>query len=192
MPFERVETLKPVPQARCDDPAQPSDTGWYARLAKAMTAVSPDALAVVRADAEYVAEATLPRTLSGAMDGVAWTSARLRSGIVVGSVQSGKTANMLATSALLLDRGLAVLVILSGTRVALWLQTYERVLAQLDGSDAETSWQRSAHRVLVPSPDDVLGDGGRADPHSYLRINRVKISSAIRERRPVIFVVPKV
>ena len=49
-------------------------------------------------------------------------------GLVVGAVQSGKTASMVAVSCLALDEGFNIVVIVSGTRTSLWRQTLNRAL----------------------------------------------------------------
>jgi hypothetical protein len=108
--------------------------------------------------------------------------------MVVGSVQSGKTASMLGVAALCLDQGLDILVLLAGTRVGLWLQTYERLLAQLDGSTPDTAWQRSAERLILPQPEDVLNTA-RTQPMQYL--NKPKARMALSNGIPIICVVPK-
>jgi hypothetical protein len=41
----------------------------------------------------------------------------------MGSVQSGKTASMLGVSALAIDNGIDIIVVLAGTRLSLWRQT---------------------------------------------------------------------
>jgi hypothetical protein len=112
----------------------------------------------------------------------------LRTGMVLGSVQSGKTASMLGVAALALDQGAELVVLLAGTRVGLWLQTYERLLLQLDGSTLETAYRRSHARLLLPQPDDVLRQA-RADPTSYLQ--RQKARQALDDGKPILFVVPK-
>ena len=70
----------------------------------------------------------------------------------MGAVQSGKTASMLAVIAKALDAGVDAVVVLAGTRTALWQQTFERLVSQLDTFDQP--WTR---RVFVPEP-------GRPEP----------------------------
>lgn len=60
-----------------------------------------------------------------------WPASRERSGVVVGAVQSGKTASMIGMIARSLDRAVNVVVVLGGRQTALWRQTTERVRAQL-------------------------------------------------------------
>jgi hypothetical protein len=108
--------------------------------------------------------------------------------MAVGSVQSGKTASMLGVAAMCLDEGVDILILLAGTRVGLWLQTYERLLGQLDGSTPETAWLRSAERLILPQPEDVLNEA-RAQPTQYL--NKPKARSALAKGIPILCVVPK-
>lgn len=145
---------------------------------------------VVETDAKYIADRAMPM-INGKLDQQAYSEGRVRTGVVVGSVQSGKTASMLAVGALLLDRQVDILIFLAGTRVPLWLQTYERLLSQLDGSSADTAWQRNKTRTLIPQPEDVLRNEGRVDAASYLRGPRRRAEKALVDRKPLIIVVPK-
>ncbi|MER9926721.1 Z1 domain-containing protein [Mesorhizobium sp. M0048] len=81
-----------------------------------------------------------------------------------------------------------MIILLAGTRVGLWLQTYERLLGQLDGSTPANAFRRRASRLILPQPDDVLNEQ-RADPARYLQ--RPLARQALRARRPIICVVPK-
>jgi hypothetical protein len=166
------------------------DATWWERLRRALGSHTPTALRVLNDDADMIASAIAPRC-GDDPDVARWGSTRVRTGIVVGSVQSGKTANMLAVAAKALDRGVDIIVILAGTRIALWLQTYERALQQLDGSSAETAYRRDRVRVLVPSPNDVLGETSRADARQYIGAHRRRIADAARTRLPMIIIVPK-
>lgn len=145
---------------------------------------------VVEEDARYIADRVMPM-IGRVLDQDAYGEARVRTGVVVGSVQSGKTASMLAVGALILDRQVDVLIFLAGTRVPLWLQTYERLLSQLDGSSVDTAWKRDKIRTLIPQPEDVLGSEARVDPIAYLRGQRRRAEKGLTERIPLIIVVPK-
>jgi hypothetical protein len=176
-----TETLRPV-RVPPPPPQSGADAGeWWKRYSLALRSFSPDARRAIEHDSAMIAAAAMPSA-----DGPA-----VRTGIVVGSVQSGKTASMLAVAALLLDQGLDVLVVLSGTRIPLWLQTYERLLEQLDGSSPESAWSRDRERALVPAPADVLGESVRVDPATYLAGMRVRVRQAGARRKPCIFVIPK-
>lgn len=180
-------TVVPVPPPG-PEPDPGAGDGWWPRYRAAVAPrLSPIGLEVLEADARYIADRATPMR-DGEVDAAAWPESRVRTGMVVGSVQSGKTASMLAVAALCLDQGVDILVLLAGTRVGLWLQTYERLLTQLDGSTLETAWQRSGARLLLPQPEDVL-NAVRAEPSRYL--NKVKAKSALQRGLPIIFVVPK-
>jgi hypothetical protein len=161
---------------------------WWARYrASVEDRLSPTALSVLEADARYIIEKALPRK-AGAIDITAWPESRVRTGMVVGSVQSGKTASMLGVAAMALDAGVDLLILLAGTRVSLWLQTYERLLSQLDGSTADNAYRRRADRLILPQPADILHEQ-RADPARYLQ--RPLARQALRAGRPIICVIPK-
>jgi hypothetical protein len=190
-----IEILRPVAAPRATAKLQDStvivDGTWWGQYAKSLTGLPEDTRLVVSDDARYIADSAVPIGGDGMLDWAAFGEDRVRTGIVVGSVQSGKTASMLAVAALLLDRDVDLVVILAGTRVALWLQTYERLLSQLDGSSLGTHWKRSKLRTLVPQPDDILSGDERVDPYQYLRGARTRVINALRTGSPSIFVIPK-
>lgn len=162
---------------------------WWTRYRTSIEErLSSTALSVLETDARYIIEKALPRDTAGRFDRAAWPESRTRTGMVVGSVQSGKTASMLGVAALALDAGVDLLILLAGTRVSLWLQTYERLLAQLDGSTAETAYRRRAERLILPQPADILNEL-RADPARYLQ--RPLARQALRSDRPIVCVIPK-
>ncbi len=161
---------------------------WWSRYhASVEGRLSPTALSVLEADAQYIVGKALPRDKDG-LDLSAWPASRVRTGMVVGSVQSGKTASMLGVAAKALDAGVDLLILLAGTRVSLWLQTYERFLAQLDGSSADNAYLRRNERLILPQPADILYEQ-RADPTRYLQ--RPLARQALRAERPIICIVPK-
>jgi len=162
---------------------------WWTRYRSSVEGrLSLTALSVLEADAQYIIDKAIPRDESGCMDSSAWPESRVRTGMVVGSVQSGKTASMLGVAAKALDAGVDLLVFLAGTRVSLWLQTYERFLAQLDGSTADNAYKRRNERLILPQPADILFEQ-RADPGRYLQ--RPLARQALRAGRPIICIVPK-
>lgn len=189
-----VETLRPVALNGSGCPPEAiqenKSCSWWDRYSLAISKLPEDTRSILEADARYISTCALPM-IGREVDISAFGRDRVRTGIVVGSVQSGKTANMLAVAALLLDCHVDMLVILAGTRVALWLQTYERLLNQLDGTDLYSAWQRNSHRVLVPQPEDILSGDERVDPVRYLRGARLRVKNALENQRPIIFVVPK-
>ena len=161
---------------------------WWARYRASVEGrLSQTALSVLEEDARYIIEKALPHA-GKALDVAAWPETRVRTGMVVGSVQSGKTASMLGVAAMALDAGVDLLILLAGTRVSLWLQTYERLLGQLDGSTAENAYRRRSERLILPQPADILNDQ-RADPARYLQ--RPLARQALKAGRPIICVIPK-
>lgn len=184
--------IVPVGEARAtESPDAGSAIGgapWWARYRASVEGrLSQTALSVLEEDARYIIEKALPHA-GKALDVGAWPETRVRTGMVVGSVQSGKTASMLGVAAMALDAGVDLLILLAGTRVSLWLQTYERLLGQLDGSTAENAYRRRSERLILPQPADILNDQ-RADPARYLQ--RPLARQALKAGRPIICVIPK-
>lgn len=161
---------------------------WLERYkALGLSRLSPAASAVVEQDARMLAsDCIVPYTSDN------WPKTRVRRGLVVGAVQSGKTASMLAVCACLLDRGVDVLVILAGTRIALWKQTYERLLKELDGTSTTSFRQRRKQRLIIPHPAPLLDAEQRPGAPTYMAGEVSRFRQALAKRRPVILVIPKV
>ena len=66
-------------------------------------------------------------------------------GLVVGNVQSGKTANMAALMAMAADYGWNMFIVLSGTIENLRIQTLERLLGDLNREGCNLSWYGISH-----------------------------------------------
>lgn len=186
------ELVAPVPPRNDSDEA--GENGWWTQYRRRLggEGLSRTAIEAISDDSRRIADLAVPLQDSSSLDISAWGSTRLRRGIVVGSVQSGKTASMLGVSALALDRGVAVIVVLAGTRIALWKQTYERVLGQLDGSAPRDNRLRTRVRTLVPLPLDLLVDGARPSADEYLATVEASAERAMELGRPLICVVPKI
>jgi len=75
-------------------------------------------------------------------------------GLVVGNVQSGKTANMAALMSMAADYGWNMFIVLSGTIENLRLQTLDRLLSDLNLSGCNLTWCGISH----PSPSCTLED----------------------------------
>src|SRR4051812_22355031 len=174
-----------------DRPALPEHAkpSWWARYAESLDAssISPTSRAVIQADSRYIVE----KGIFGAGDPAdgQWPEGRARQGIVMGAVQSGKTASMLGVAALSLDAGVDMIVVLAGTRIALWQQSLSRLLDQLDAVDEDVT-DRSQRRVLVPDPLAMRQAQG-GSPSRLYAINGPALRRAIERRRPVIAVVLK-
>lgn len=162
--------------------------GWLARYDQlGLASLSPTARQVVHEDSAHIVDkCLLPASAPN------WPASRTRTGIVVGAVQSGKTASMLAVSARLLDRGLDIIIILAGTRIALWRQTYERLLRDLDGTTTETFRTRKRERLLIPYPAALLDAVARPGAPTYMAREGSMFERSLHRKRPVIIVIPKV
>ncbi len=161
------------------------DGGWWAeyerRVGRRMGAT---ARRVLDADCEYI----LRKGVLGAgrAGEPAWPADRVRTGLVMGAVQSGKTASMLGVVAKALDEGVDIVVVLAGTRIGLWRQTYERLRSQLDvepSADVD-----GARRILVPGPaavTEVLA------PRDLYRVTTAQGARVVRGEVPLVAVVMK-
>lgn len=165
--------------------AQPTET-WWSRYAAELKDLTPTARAALEADCRYILE----RGIFGAgdPDPTVWSANRVRTGLVVGSVQSGKTASMLGVTALALDQGVDIVVVLAGTRLSLWRQTYERLIDQLDVGDS--SAQRIARRLLCPTPGVALSVESTVLATTY-RMAPAAVRKKLNDRKPLIVVAMK-
>ena len=103
----------------------------------------------------------------------------------MGSVQSGKTASMLGVSALAIDNGLDIIVVLAGTRLSLWRQTYERLVQQLDSGKDDV--QKIKRRLLCPLPGIALSDQTHPLATTY-RLPPAQVRQRLSQGKPVIIV----
>lgn len=180
------DTLTPAGLSEPKEP--PQDESWTARFRRlGLQGLTPVALEVVEADSAFIVDKCIVPPCAEDR----WSSAtRVRTGMVVGAVQSGKTASMLAVAARLLDRGTDILVVLAGTRIALWQQTLERLLRQLDGTTAKTRRERRSSRFFMPDPDAVLG-AERPSPPEYVKQAKRSLLRSLGSSKPIIIVIPK-
>lgn len=114
-----------------------------------------------------------------------WPSSRIRAGAVIGSVQSGKTASMLGVSAKCLDNGIDIVILLSGTRTALWKQTFQRLVSQLDNPELGP-----LRRVLVPNPKRPMNRPSQ-DLKQLYSLSSGAARTALEQKRPIIFTAMK-
>lgn len=106
----------------------------------------------------------------------------------MGSVQSGKTASMFGVTALALDEGVDIVIVLAGTRVSLWRQTFERLVEQLDaGKDGVAKANR---RLLIPASGVALAGSSGSLVDTY-RISSAQVRRKFRKGRPLIVVAMK-
>lgn len=173
-------------------PEQPAElTTWWKRYRRELekTGLTDTAIQVVDLDSDYILDHGIFGAGQPTDPDSTWPPTRLRRGLVMGSVQSGKTASLVAVTAKALDRGVNIVVILGGTRIALWRQTYERVISQLDGWSEMVDSERRTKRVLLPPPAIVTGSSLELDGLYFETPNRVR--KMLIEGRPLIAVVMK-
>lgn len=163
-------------------------TSWWARYAASLAAssISSASQEVIEVDSRYIAESAVLEA-----GGEGWPDGRVRRGIVMGAVQSGKTASMLGVAALSLDAGVDMVIVLAGTRVSLWRQTFERLLYQLDNAGDSTAGEQAQSRILVPSPGLAFAPDADPSPSQLYSINGSHLRRAVAARRPVVAVVMK-
>jgi hypothetical protein len=177
------------------DPQGPGDpasaSSWWDRYSKSLSSssISSTSRKVIEADSRYITKRGVLG--AGAAGGDLWPGGRIRRGIVMGAVQSGKTASMLGVAALSLDAGVDMVVVLAGTRLALWRQTLERLLHQLDRIDEGSAITRAQERILLPDPLVALDDEVDRPPSEIYAINGPRLRRAVAGGHPVIAVVMK-
>ena len=167
----------------------PSTSGvdsWWSRYASQLQGLSGTARAAVEADSRYILE----RGIFGAGEPSpqTWPASRARTGLVMGSVQSGKTASMLGVSALAMDRGVDIVILLAGTRLSLWRQTYGRVLEQLDSGPDDAT--KRARRILSPAAVLALSEANIPLARIYGLVPAT-VKQRLAQRRPIILVAMK-
>lgn len=167
-------------------PAPQEADSWWARYKAQLTGLTDTARASVEADSRYIlqrgilaADTAKPEECS---------SRRSRTGLVMGSVQSGKTASMLGVSALAIDHGVDIVVVLAGTRLSLWRQTYERLVQQLDSG--EENAQKIKRRLLCPPPGIALSEQMHPLTTTY-RLAPHQVWQRLSHDKPLIIVAMK-
>lgn len=167
-------------------PAPQQADSWWARYKAQLTDLTDTARASVEADSRYILQRGI---LAGdTAKPEVWSSRRSRTGLVMGSVQSGKTASMLGVSALAIDHGLDIIVVLAGTRLSLWRQTYERLAKQLDSG--EENAQKIKRRLLCPPPGIALSEQTHSLATTY-RLPPAQVRQRLSQGKPVIIVAMK-
>lgn len=156
---------------------------WWETYSSSLSHLTNTTREVLETDCRYIVD----RGIFGAGDpDVAnWPPGRVRRGLVMGSVQSGKTASLMGVSAMALDRGVDIVVILAGTRLSLWQQTLERLKAQLDPGPDSSAKRRRRHLLPAVPPELKLS------PSRRYPFTRVQVARALRLRRPSIVVAMK-
>lgn len=156
---------------------------WWARYVSSLkeSSLTETALDVLSEDSRYIVEAGIFG--DGIPDLESWPQSRHRSGLVMGAVQSGKTASMLGVAAQSLDAGVEIVVVLAGTRLALWNQTFNRLVHQLNPSSGA---------ILLPSVAHMLQrDGLSLRPDDLYQVQGARVRRALRDRTPIVIVAMK-
>jgi len=167
-------------------PGAPSADTWWSRYAAELHGISPTARSAIEADSRYILERGIFG--DGGPDRESGSAGRARTGLVMGSVQSGKTASMLGVSAMAMDRGVDVIVVLAGTSLSLWRQTYGRLIAQLDAGP-EGAAKRS-RRLLCPPAALALSEGTQPLDRIY-GLMPATVKQRMVQRQPLIIVAMK-
>lgn len=160
--------------------------GWWTRYIKTQFRLTPTARAALEADSRYIHQRGILG--DGVPGGQGWPINRVRTGLVMGSVQSGKTSSMLGVSALALDAGVDILVVLAGTRLSLWRQTYERLATQLDGGELTT--HKISRRLLTPPAVLALSEDSSRLTNVY-QLASAAVRRRLAEHNPIIVVAMK-
>jgi hypothetical protein len=161
-------------------------TSWWARYRAVLDGkIGSTSLGVLADDADFIVQRCVlaPDLGHGAH---AWSDSRERSGAVMGAVQSGKTASMLAVIAKAIDGGVNGVVVLGGTRTSLWLQTWERLRAQLD-----TFPDRPSRRLMLPAGDPQHVAAGSFSLATGYSMTDQLAARALARKMPIIAVVLK-
>jgi len=155
-----------------------ADESWWGRYQASLADFTATARAVLEADCNYVVDRGIYGP--GVPSAHTWPANRVRRGLVMGSVQSGKTASMLGTIARSLDRGTDIVVVLAGTRLSLWQQTLDRLREQLDPGPDSAEKQR--RRILLPKtpPAESIPIASR------YQLSAVRVQRALARNQPII------
>lgn len=167
-------------------PALQQADSWWDRYKAQLTGLTDTARASVEADSRYILQRGILAADTAKPE--EWSPRRSRTGLVMGSVQSGKTASMLGVSALAIDYGLDIIVVLAGTRLSLWRQTYERLVQQLDSG--EENAQKIKRRLLCPPSGIALSEQTHPLTTTY-RLPPAQVRQRLSQDKPLIIVAMK-
>jgi len=184
-----VEGMEPLGTRRVE-------TGtWWAHYKERLrkNRFTTAALQAIEDDTDYIFE----RISEGLGEPAAQrtTPQRVRRGLVFGAVQSGKTSSMFAVAAKCIDSGFDVILVLSGTRIGLWHQTYRRVSELLDKSEGCDEWLQVQTRMLIPKTDPI-GTSNQSSStwspdHLYSSHSSLGVQRALRLGRPLLLTAMK-
>ncbi len=103
-------------------------------------------------------------------------------GLVIGNVQSGKTANMAALMAMAADWGWNMFIVLSGTIENLRIQTQARLQGDLNNEGCVLSWMGLEH-LSSQSPIGSRAQDLHFEEDSKLRYFTVTLKNAVRLKK---------
>jgi len=171
---------------------QPNASWWnnYCKVLKNQ-GFTKATLAGISEDSKYIHARIMESHLSFDLK----ESKHVSKGLVFGAIQSGKTSSMFGVASLCIDSGFNIILFLSGTRIALWKQTYQRLQKQLDIAGNNEEFEKNKIRVLLPTFDSMeltASSGDAGIPLSKLySAHPNAVQRAIRKKRPIIFTVMK-
>jgi hypothetical protein len=166
---------------RIEQPGPTGAEGWLASLLARKSQLAPASVHALRVDTQHIV-ACVERHL-------ATETSRVISGLVIGAVQSGKTASMLAVAAAAVDAKFDLIVLLSGTRTSLWKQTALRAAHELDGWAPAVDFERGLARFWRPLARVIGGDA--LNPRDLYEIGAPEGKRHLRDGKPAFFVVMK-
>ena len=181
---QETVTRKPVSEGEQDLQT------WWSRYASGLStsSLTPTAQKVVELDSRYICESGIFGDGDPAEGN--WPIGRSRQGLVMGAVQSGKTASMLGVAALCLDRNVDMIVVLAGTRLTLWRQTFERIVSQLDRG-FQNGAERARARILVPDPALVFAEDIDLAPSRLYSLQGAVMRRSVESHTPILVVAMK-
>lgn len=167
-------------------PTTSPQEGWWSRYEAVLTDLTSTARKVLKCDSRYIVERGIFG--AGAPGPDTWLNNRVRTGLVMGAIQSGKTSSMFGVTAMVLDAHIDIVIILAGTRVSLWRQTYERLSKQLDAGPDSAA--KETRRLMVPSRGLALSTKSYSPSQTY-QMSPSVVRRSMRHQRPIIVMAMK-
>jgi hypothetical protein len=161
---------------------------WWDRYTTQLSEsdLSADVRKVIADDCDYIVDKGIFG--SGPAGSPSWPDTRVRQGLVMGAVQSGKTASLIGVVAKSIDAGVDVVIVLAGTRTSLWQQTYWRIVDQLNcGRNAE-GLDKEYEPILRPEVANRLASDEASWSTDSYTISRASIRWTLEKNRPIILV----
>lgn len=161
-------------------PGPPENSTWWSWYRNVVAGtLSPTALEVLHDDCAYITDQGIFG--DGSPGDARWPASRVRRGLVMGAVQSGKTASMVGIAAMSMDQGVDIVVVLGGTKRALWRQTYQRISQQLLSSNHAAE--------ISPRPSSLTAEGSSLT--DLYGVPRLQLRRRLQKRVPLVYVAMK-